>query len=72
MITVRFQPVGKDAPKMIVPQELQSPFPFKVDDHFDYHAEGRVHHLVVVSIRYVVSGESQGFHQLLGVAPNAG
>jgi hypothetical protein len=72
MIKIRFQPVGMNAAQIVVPKEIESPVPFRVDDHVDHlNGGGKPHHFVVVSARYVVEEANGAIYQLVGVAANS-
>jgi hypothetical protein len=71
MIKIRFQPAGMNAAQLVVPKEIESPVPLRVDDHVDYlNGGGKPGHLVVVSARYVVDDSGGAFYQLVSVAGN--
>jgi hypothetical protein len=72
MIKIRFQAVGMNAAQVTVPKEIESPIPFRVDDHLDHlNGGGKPQHLVVVTTRYVVDEHQGGLYQLVGVAANS-
>ncbi len=71
MIKVRFQAAGMNASQIVVPKELESPIPFRVDDRVEHLNNGHSHHLVVVSARYVVDEATGAFYQMLSVAAHS-
>jgi hypothetical protein len=71
MIKIRFQAAGMNASQVVVPKDIDSPIPFRVDDRVEHLNSGPAHHLVVVSARYVVDEPNGAFYQMVSVAAHA-